>query len=64
MVDAKIEHDDMVRTNRSRKIKFFLDKIKSEDNQQDSFGKLVKDLVFKKVSTTIKQIVAVIARSY
>lgn len=51
----------MVRTNRSRKIKFFLDKMKSEDNQQDSFGKLVKDLIFKKVSTTIKQIVAVIA---
>lgn len=60
-VDTKMEHDDMVRTNRSRKIKFFLDKMKSEDNQQDSFGKLVKDLVFKKVSTTIKQIVAVIA---
>lgn len=61
VVDAKIEHDDMVATNRSRKIKFFLDKMKAQDNQQDSFGKLVKDLVLKRASTVIKQVMAVIA---
>lgn len=61
VVDAKIEHDDMVATNRSRKIKFFLDKMKAQDNQQDSFGKLVKDLVLKRASMVIKQVMAVIA---
>ena len=61
VVDAKMEHDDMVATNRARKIKFFLDKMKSEDKQQDSFFKLAKDLILKKVSTSIKQVVAVIA---
>ena len=60
-VDAKIEHDDMIATNRARKIKFFLDKMKSEDNQQDSFFKLAKDVILKKVSTSIKQVMAVVA---
>lgn len=61
VVDAKMEHDDMVATNRARKIKFFLDKMKSEENQQDSFFKLAKDLILKKVSTSIKQVAALIA---
>lgn len=59
-VEAKIEHDDMIATNRSRKIKFFLDKMKAQDNQQDSFFKLAKDLILKKVSTSIKQVLVVI----
>ena len=60
-VDAKMEHDDMVATNRARKIKFFLDKMKSEDKQQDSFFKLSKDVILKKVSASIKQVMAAVA---
>ncbi len=35
-------------TNRSRKIKFFLDKMKAQENQTDSVAKLVKDLIVRK----------------
>ena len=31
VVGAKIEHDDMVRSNRARKVKFFLDKMKAQN---------------------------------
>ena len=60
VVGAKIEHDDMVRSNRARKVKFFLDKMKAQNDQQDSLAKLVKDLVFRRASMVIKQIIAVI----
>ena len=40
--------------NRSRKIKFFLDKMKEQENQTDSVVKLVKDLIVKKAVLWIK----------
>ena len=41
-------------------MKFFLDKMKAQNDQQDSLAKLVKDLVFRRASMVIKQIIAVI----
>ena len=53
-VGAKIEHDDRVRTNSIRKIKFFLDKTKDEEHQKDSASKLAKDLVARRISEWIR----------
>ena len=44
---VSIEVRDAKMTNRSRKIKFFLDKMKAKENQTDSVAKLVKDLTTK-----------------
>ncbi len=60
VVGAKIEHGDMVRDNRARKIKFFLDKMKAEENQTDSVAKMVKDLVFRRAGLVAKQIALVV----
>lgn len=49
-----IDYKDMQVTNRNRKLKFFLDKMNTEEQQKDSFAKLVKDLVLSRVSMGIK----------
>lgn len=49
-----IDYKDMQVTNRSRKLKFFLDKLNAEEQQKDSFAKLVKDLALSKVSMMVK----------
>ena len=49
-----IEKADEKMTNRSRKIKYFLDKMKAQENQTDSVGKLVKDLITRKAVTWVK----------
>ena len=51
---ASIEVKDEKMTNRSRKIKFFLDKMKAQENQTDSVAKLVKDLIVRKAITWVK----------
>ena len=38
----------MANNVRSRKVKFFMDKMKAQDEQKDSFGKLVKDIFVQK----------------
>jgi hypothetical protein len=43
-----IEAKDTQISNRKRKIKFFLDKMKAEENQQDSIVKLAKDLITRR----------------
>ena len=48
------EFKDEKMTNRSRKIKFFLDKMKAQENQTDSVAKLVKDLIVRKAITWVK----------
>ena len=48
---VSIEVKDEKMTNRSRKIKFFLDKMKAQENQTDSVAKLVKDLIVRKAIT-------------
>lgn len=47
-VAYKMDQQDMANNVRSRKVKFFLDKMKAQDEQTDSFGKLVKDIFVQK----------------
>lgn len=47
-VAYKMDQQDMANNIRSRKIKFFLDKMKAQDEQSDSFAKLVKDVILQK----------------
>ncbi len=49
-VEVKMDYADMINSNRARKIKFFLDKMNAQENQKDSFAKLVKDLVVRRAS--------------
>lgn len=51
---AVIEEQDMRMTNRGRKLKFFLDKLNAEDKQKDSFAKLVKDLLVRRITAWIR----------
>lgn len=51
---VEMDYKDMKATGRARKLKFFLDKMNAEEQQKDSFAKLVKDLVVGKVSMMIK----------
>ena len=51
---VSIEVKDEKMTNRSRKIKSFLDKMKAQENQTDSVAKLVKDLIVRKAITWVK----------
>lgn len=60
-VAEKIEYNDMKRDTRMRKIKFFLDKMKAQDNQTDSLAKLAKDIILRKGVFVAKKIVAAIA---
>jgi hypothetical protein len=55
VVGAKIDHDDMKRNSRVRKIKFFIDKMNSQDQQQDSVIKLLRDLVMNRASIPLKK---------
>lgn len=59
-VGWKMDKNDVNRTNRNRKIKFFMDKMKAGENQTDSIGKMVKDLILQRASLVVKKIVAVI----
>lgn len=59
-VGWKMDKNDVKRTNRNRKIKFFMDKMKSGENQTDSVGKMVKDLILQRAGLVVKKIVAVI----
>lgn len=47
-VAYKMDRQDMTNNVRSRKIKFFLDKMKAQDEQTDSLAKLVKDIFVQK----------------
>lgn len=55
-----IDYKDMQATNRSRKIKFFLDKMNAQEQQKDSLAKLVKDLIVSKVSMWVKAVAPII----
>lgn len=47
-VAYKMDQQDMANNVRSRKVKFFLDKMKAQDKQTDSFAKHVKDIFVQK----------------
>ena len=59
-VGDKIDKMDAQRNSRNRKIKFFLDKMKAEGEQQDSFAKLVKDLFVNKMALPKKKIMVAV----
>ena len=59
-VGDKLDKMDAKRNSRNRKIKFFLDKMKAEGEQQDSFAKLVKDLFVNKMALPIKKIMVAV----
>ena len=56
-VGIKMDMADVKHTNRIRKLKYFRDKLQSEDMQTDSLAKLVKDLFKKKFSVAAKYVV-------
>lgn len=55
VVGEKMDKRDMVSFSRNRKIKFFLNKMKDQNEQQDSVLKLVKDLVSAKMKIALKK---------
>ena len=59
-VTTKTTAKDAKMANRSRKIKFFLDKMKAQENQTDSVAKLVKDLIVRKAVLWVKTAAPVI----
>lgn len=59
-VAIKTTAKDAKMANRSRKIKFFLDKMKAQENQTDSVAKLVKDLIVRKAVLWVKAAAPVI----
>ena len=59
-VTTKTTAKDAKMANRSRKIKFFLDKMKAQENQTDSVAKLVKDLIVRKAVLWVKAVAPVI----
>lgn len=56
-VGIKMDIADVKHTNRIRKLKYFRDKLQSQDMQTDSLAKLVKDLFKKKFSVAAKYVV-------
>ena len=55
-----IERKDTQTANRNRKLAFFLDKIKAQENQQDSIVKLMKDLITRRALLWIKTVAPMI----
>lgn len=54
------EAKDTKIANRTRKLRFFLDKMKAQENQQDSLTKLVKDLITRKAMLWVKTVAPMI----
>lgn len=57
LAGIKMDVADVRHTNRLRKIKFFRDKLQSQEQQTDNLFKLVKDLFTKKFSVVAKYVV-------
>lgn len=55
-VGIQMDIADAKANSRNRKIRFFLDKMKEEDKQQDSVAKLVRDLILNKMALPIKKL--------
>lgn len=54
-VGEEIDKANVKANSRSRKIRFFLDKMKENDKQQDSVGKMVRDLLLNRLSIPVKK---------
>jgi len=59
-IGLQMDIADQKMNARNRKIKFFLDKMKEEDKQQDSVAKLIRDLILNKVALPAKKIAVVV----
>lgn len=59
-VGDKLDKWDMHNNSRNRKIRFFLDKMKEEEKQQDSVLKMLVDLSANKAAFTVKKVVSVV----
>jgi hypothetical protein len=55
-----IERKDTQVANRNRRLAFFLDKMKAQENQQDSIVKLMKDLITRRALLWIKTVAPMI----
>lgn len=59
-VAYELDKADVKMTSRTRKIRFFVDKMKDKENQQDSVWKLVRDLTLNKLRIPAKRIAKLI----
>ena len=57
----KIDNVDSKQNSRNRKIRFFLDKLKSEQDQQDSVKQMATDILKGKAFLMAKKVIAVVA---
>ena len=57
----KMDGMDVKRNSRNRKILFFIDKMKAQEEQKDSFAKLVRDLIINKMMLPVKKMIAAAA---
>lgn len=57
----KIDKVDSKQNSRNRKIRFFLDKLKSEQDQQDSVKQMATDILKGKAFLMAKKVIAVVA---
>lgn len=55
-----IDRKDTQTVNRNRKLAFFLDKMKAQENQQDSVVKLMKDLIIRRALLWFKTVAPMI----
>lgn len=60
-VGEEIDKANVKANSRSRKIRFLLDKMKEKDKQQDSVGKMVRDLLLNRLSIPAKKMATAIA---
>lgn len=60
-VGEEIDKANVKANSRSRKIRFFLDKMKENDKQQDSVGKMVRDLLLNSLSIPVKKMTKAVA---
>lgn len=60
-VGEEIDKANVKANSRSRKIRFFLDKMKEKDKQQDSVGKMVRDLLLNRLSIPAKKMATAVA---
>lgn len=56
VVGDKLDKMDLASYNRNRKLKFFMDKMKSQENQNDNILKVVRDLVSRQAMLVMKTI--------
>ena len=63
-VGEEIDKANVKANSRSRKIRFFLDKMKENDKQQDSVGKMVRDLLLNRLSIPVKKMTKAVARFF